>query len=388
MLILGALAALTFGLALAGCAGESRTPDDLVAEGYSITVTIDFNGGRSAGGKNSIVQYVRENGLVVEPGTAGQLSGSKPTRDGYTFRGYFYPALDDEGNVIKDADGLVVCGEPWNFSADRVTEDTTIYVDWLKNYSLLLHYGEDYAKSQSFTITQNAEGVAQQVTEPSLVNDTIIDVYESREAAEAAVEGTAVQFPFVPEGLSQENLTYELWANTLEGSWAIVRTADDFNSVYEGTNVYLMNDIDFGGETVSLPFLDGYMAEFAGNGYTISNFAIEREAANNRDRSFGLFKELSSGANVHDVSFEGVQFTAKLSNPMVTEYYAGVLAGRANSGVTVKNVSIAGSFTFEITDSKYEDTEVGSLFGYAASEGVVTENCDISQVNVTKQPAA
>ena len=64
IMILGALAALTFGLALAGCAQERLTLDDLDEMGYPHTVTFDLMGGKS-GENHVLVQRVRDNSRVV-----------------------------------------------------------------------------------------------------------------------------------------------------------------------------------------------------------------------------------------------------------------------------------------------------------------------------------
>ena len=55
---------------------------------------------------------VAENGTIEKP--------ADPTRDGYEFGGWY-----------KDAE----CTTPWNFTADKVTEETTLYAKWEEAYT-------------------------------------------------------------------------------------------------------------------------------------------------------------------------------------------------------------------------------------------------------------
>lgn len=69
LLLIGALVAAAFGLALAGCAQNRLTTDDLIEMGYVNKVTFDLMGGKS-GERTELVQYVKDNSLVVEPGSS------------------------------------------------------------------------------------------------------------------------------------------------------------------------------------------------------------------------------------------------------------------------------------------------------------------------------
>ena len=53
--MLGALAALTFGLALAGCSTNRLTLDDLTEMGYTRSVTFDWAGGRLGDSETPLV---------------------------------------------------------------------------------------------------------------------------------------------------------------------------------------------------------------------------------------------------------------------------------------------------------------------------------------------
>ena len=380
IIILGALAALTFGLALAGCAQDRLSIDDLIEQGYVNRVTFNLMGGKS-GDRDELIQYVRDNSLVVEPGSQ-QLTGSPPSREGYTFGNYYHGTEDEEGNVTL--------GERWDFAKDRVTEDTTIYVRWLENYTITVHYGESYESTSTVAVTQTSEGVAQAITNISISGQTILGVYASREEAEKE-DGLQIEFPYTPQDLSQENTVSELWANTLNGSWRLVYDVGDFR-IYDSTNIYLMADLDFKGEELELP--ERYSGIFEGNGHKLSNFTVSQPMPQGSGTySFGLFRELRADAQIRNVTFENVTFTANLTNPKVVEYRAGILAGNAAGGVQVRNVAISGTFTYVIVtenrgqelpffEDLFPDNEK-TLIGGTPTD-VTVENCNVDGVELRK----
>lgn len=377
LILLGALAALTFGLALAGCSHHRMTVDDLIAMGYVHRVTFDFVDGSSVVDdeeedekgedaeegedeedekeetRDKLVQYVKDGSLIIEPGTEFG-TGSAPTREGYTFNAYYRGSEDGQGNITY--------GERWDFAADRVTEDITLYARWYPNYTLTVHFGENYAQTQSFSVRQSNEGVPEAVESVSLNDNTVLDGFY-RSAEDARAKQNAVSFPYTPQDLApppQENTVTHLWANTLEGYWELVDDAADLTTISEGLNVYILNDIDFAGKTLSFP--DNYAGEFNGNGFTLSNFTVTQGRANARTQSYGIFRELTASAYVHDVTFENVTYTGQLTNSSVIEYRAGILAGSALSGARVTNVQVVGGkFTYVIEDKFMEDVFPGDV---------------------------
>ena len=360
LILLGALAAMTLSLALAGCAQDRLTVEDLIEMGYTNTVTIDLMGGRS-GERTELIQQVKDNSPIVEPGSQ-TLAGEAPTRSGYTFGGYFRGTEDENGNVTF--------GEEWNFATDRVTGDLTLYVRWLTNYSITVHYGDDYASSYTVNVSQDRTGVAQPVRSITISGQTVLDSAFYTNRADAEQKANAITFPYTPPGLSQENTVGELWANTLEGVWRIVEDADDF-VIYDNTNIYLMTNIDFGGATLTFP--EAYSGTFEGNGHVLSNFKVAQERGSSSTQSYGLFRELRASAVIRDITFKDVTYSAMLTNPIAMSYRAGVLAGYAASGAKVENVTIdGGTFTFVMVEKFYGTLDVDVLIGGDASEDVAT----------------
>ena len=370
-------------LALAGCSQNRPTREDLIDRGYPHCVTFDLQGGTS-GGRPTLEQYVQDNSLVLEPGSTADAD-DEPVREGYTFNAFY---LTPEGE-----------GEPWDFETDRVTSDITLYARWNSNYTITLHYGVadaegnyTYDRTTSITVRQTSSGEAEAVTSITISNYTILGLYASEEDARAERNPITVseENPYTPEGLSENNTTVHMWANTLRGRWRLVSSASQFTEFSSGTNFYMLNSIDMGGATVSFP--DSYSGIFMGNGMTISNFRVEKTRPERAGTySYGLFGTLAADAQISDITFADVTFTADLSNPIVTEYRAGILAGTAEEGATVQNVTISGDFTFTIVEQGTNGTQfynnlfpnnAAVLVGYGTLTGADT--CNISGVQLTK----
>lgn len=390
LIVLGALCALTLGLAFAGCSLNRLTIQDLIDRGFVHCVSFDLMGGEWGRGADSSddeeeengerSQYVRDNSLVIEPGSAGTLSGNRPVYAGYTFGGYWLGTQNEDKSVSFD--------RRWDFYTDRVTEDITLYVRWLENYSLTVHYGENYERTASVAVTQTSEGVANAINSVTIPNYTVLGVYTSQADAEA--ESNAVTFPYTPSYLDQEQTTGELWANTLEGTWTIVEDAEDFPQLYSSTNIWLLEDIDLGGREVSFP--SSYSGTIAGNGHTIRNFTITQEMGYSATLSYGLFRTLTSTAAIRDVTFADVTFTADLSSPRPTEYRAGILAGYAQAGAVLSNVTVTGTFTFTIVEegrngTMYYDTLFpdGEKTIVGGNSEVDASTCSVEGVTLIKQ---
>lgn len=371
LLILVAACGVLMTGALAACRQKSLTLDDLIEDGYTCEVTIDFAGGLSGNSDRARTerhQYAKAGSLIVEPG-ANQFSGAVPTKEGYTLKGYY--------RGEKQADGTIVYGEQWNFSTDKVTGDLTLYAAWLENYSLVVHYGDEFERTYTTVIEQNSAGEVQRVNAPSVTGYTMLGFYPDRASAERADAASAISFPNTPtEAFASGGKTWEIWADSLEGSYAVVGTKEQFTrSVSDGTNVYLTADIDFGGEAIS--FMQDYTAIFLGNGHTLSNFTVKRESQAIGDGYFGLFNRLAETVVLQDVSFTNFTLEVKTTNENFN-YYIGGLAGRAAAGSVIRNVTLQGIVRCTLADP---ETEVSPFIGENEAEA---QGCDWTGVTVIR----
>ena len=117
---------------IAGVVGFSAdivTGDLILYAGWSslpvYTVSFETNGGTTVAS-----QGITEGGLVIEP--------NPPGKTGYSFAGWYSD---------------IVLTDPWNFSADTVTENITLYANWTANaYTVIL----DMQEGTGGTVSVNA----------------------------------------------------------------------------------------------------------------------------------------------------------------------------------------------------------------------------------------
>ena len=108
--------------------------------------------------------------------------------------------------------------------------------------------------------------------------------------------------------------------------------------------------------------------------------------------AYGLFRTLTSTAAIRDVTFADVTFTADLTNPRPTEYRAGILAGYAQAGAVLSNVTVTGTFTFTIVEegrngTMYYDTLFpdGEKTIVGGNSDVDASTCSVEGVTLIKQ---
>ena len=321
LILIAACLLLTAG-GLAACRQDVLTLEDIRGMGYDCTVIFDLAGGTSGSGdraRSELHQYVKSGSPIVKPGTEGQtFSGEVPVRAGYTLGGYYRGTKAEDGTVTYDMT------EKWDFSKDKVTEDLTLYAYWRQNYEIVIHYDYDAAeassadhgfrKTHSVTVQQTEEGVALSTASPAIPGYTAVGYYEDYATAAAAESDKAdksgkLEFPLTPtDRFSETSLSWEIWAYAVEGDFVVVRKASDF-SLFAGTNLYLLNDVDLmqeDGSKKEVSFPDTYIGKIYGNGHSISGFKVERTSARTDDY-LGLFKRLSATAVIEDVTFENFE---------------------------------------------------------------------------------
>lgn len=388
LLIISTLFAATLGGAIfAGCSQQVLTGDGVINAGFTCAVTFDTAGGVWASGaqidigagqnedgeENNKIETTRMElrQMYLKPGsTLNQDEAEKfanTVREGYTFNAFYTGTKDDKGNVTY--------GERWDFTKP-VNDSITLYARWMENYSLVAHYGENFSKTKTFNVPQNRDGVAQRITTLSFTSEnvTVVAMYENADkTGEFTVSYTS---PYTAP-CTPEHKVHDIYVETLDGDWTLVRDKKDFN-IYAANWLYLLTDIDFEGEEIDFP--DEFNGKIHGNGHTVSNFKVVKEAVDKDDQNFGLFKEITDGtdadgnaygAEIKDITFADVHFTAVLSNPIVKEYNAGIFAGKVTENTVIKNVTVTGFFQFAITtkgreegSNLYEETQVDVAIGY------------------------
>ena len=388
---------------LSSCTLKKLTKDDLIEMGYDHIVTFDFNGGKM-GELTTLEVGVEENYACPEPGSdsVSDIRYDKPARSGYIFDGYYLGEKDEDGNLTLT--------EKWDFKT-KITEDVTLYVKWRKAYTLVINYVDEEAteekdrnKTYSVTVNQDSDGIPQEVKiAPDISGFTVISFY--RDAAHT--ESKEITFPLKPNSdeLNAEKTEMVIYAKVLKGKWKVIKNLEEFKdySIGEGSNVYLLCDIDMNdiynkdGKEVDwnnpeeaqealarfkLP--PAFNGKFEGNNHKISNFRLRQEQKDKNDKEFGIFKTLGESAYINNITFENVNFYAKITNPLTKDCYVGLLAGRAAEGAKIENVTVSGTIECDITiDAVAEKTEVYPLLG-DDNQYCTPVNCDYQGVTVIK----
>lgn len=267
-----------FGIfVLASCSNSKER------SGYCVTFHLE---GATYQQASEIRYYYPENEegstLIFEPNDLITTETDKISKDGYYLEGWYLSTNFKEN-------------EKWDFSTDKLTaEGLDLYANW------------KVEAVYKFSIVSTIDG-------------TVLGEYEVEEGETfsdyrdytAEVEGyTFVEFKDEDGNIIEEDefahpggdadTTINIYATFIEGDYAIIRDYDDLDSaIRRGYNLYLYNDIDCEGETLSFDNFDGRILE--GNGHTISNFdydiALKQGVFN-----ITLFDSISN-STIKDVSF-------------------------------------------------------------------------------------
>ena len=368
------------------------------------TVTFNSNGG-------SAVTSLAE----VESGSKITAPTQSPTKDGYTFAGWY-----------KDA----AHNNLWNFATDTVTGNITLYAKWdvvpyTINYvdaGIHINKTSYNIESETFTLSNptNKDGytfagwysdigltIAAQTTitqgafgektfyakwnvVPYAITYVDAGTHSNKTSYNIETETFTLSNPtkdgytfvgwYSNAGLTTDatttvtqgtfgNMTfYAKWFDNREGT--AVSTAEELKNIPLTGKYYLVNDIDLGGvEWTPIGSGSGanaFSGTFDGNGYTISNFRITTGREHN-----GLF-----GYNTGTITNLGVtDFTVNYSRSGTTN--AGGLVGYNSNRGTITNSYATGNVTATASSNAF----AGGLAGY--NTGTIANSYAVGAVTAT-----
>lgn len=344
-------------LGLTACAGKSLTEQDIRDMGYSVEVVLDYGGG-TVSDADKTRMLLKPDSYVPEPGKPDSGLAAVVRAD-YSFKHFCEAKTDENGQPLKDADGKPIPDETkvWDFGS-KVSRDITLCATWWKNFTMLLHYGnisEDYTKTdytevKEVSVPRERDGRPTQIAAASarVTGYTVVDYYLDEN------ENTEIEFPNTL-AFDDDNPTIDVWGKSLKGNFQVIRSEAAFAglNIGENTNIYLTVDVDMADKKITFPA--DYAGKFYGNGHTIDNLTVEQSARNRRDTDFGIFKRLASGAEIVGLTLSNVHFTAKLSRTDTAHYTVGLLAGVAQDGSTVRDVTVTGLLRYSVTDGYDSD---------------------------------
>ena len=293
-----------------------------------------------------------------------ELNGYKLFRTGYVFTGWY-------------TDPSCAESTKWNFESYISEEQITLYAGWKE--AIKLSYAVYY-----FDENNNQVFLGEyEVDSGSKFDDW-------RHFAKKRTGYTPLGFFSDPQCTvawdqdfthpgTNENLEVPVYVSYLKGIWSF---ADSFETlekaISNGANIQLTANIDCNGAV--LPFVD-YGGEIAGNGYTISNFTVEKTK---RGSAYlcSIFNNLLNGAKISNVSFTNVVYNltgVQNANELKVAALAVTCQGKGSVEVDISNVTIQGNI---VTDYAGEITKANEFVYDVASSAVITVDGECS-VNVT-----
>ncbi len=364
--ILLSLVLLVLLAALCGCAEKASPYDRNNADGYTISVRYDANGGYFTTNTSVIVDSYNPADLTQKDGkvsiallrpddSARGNDAFAPINNGYFLAGWYAERTETENGYVY--------GKKWDFTADRLEVPAdghsasepvlTLYAAWVPLFTVEFYQmgtGEhlstisfDPTAGQDFQVPAwdqetgtmemykfpkrsgyTFETVSYDLTGKLPIFDTLIHPGTVDEATGTAVDG---------------NL--KLYVDYREGEWYRIYNVDQFlenasvNGCYE-----IYADLDFEGKIWPTSLMYGnFNGTIQGNGHTFSN--IELRQTNNAKTNAGLFGALTDTAKILDLKLDHITFTVEAGTRAAgTSYglFAGTVAGGAEiSGVTITN---------------------------------------------------
>lgn len=383
LICLAALLAAMFVLAACDKYGAAHY-DYLVTFNYNV---VDANGNPRDDIAEQYLGVQKDSLISIKPGYSDRFDEVKI--NGYYVEGW-YLAVDanEDGVPDRGADGKVVLGKKWDFAKDRVNENITLYANMKHSATLFI-----IDKAQADKVAQ-----IQQRIEEGVNFMTMTDAEKEGYGIVAKTrDGDNIKKPtagsMLPakkgytwletyytdpectevfawdEPIVLENDVF-LYVDFIEGSWSLIRTANDFIKSVDGTKkMWVMNDIDFTGVDYV-----GYNVnvEINGNGFTLRNIKLQ-QTATRQSTNMGLFKTIGALANIHDLNIDNAKVEITLNVSITTQVNIGFFAGEAYAGARLKNINVtASTYTFKLSDK----------FGHSAetSEWIVVNNIADSDI--------
>lgn len=328
-LILLSLLALTLTLLLSGC-GKSETNLD-----GKYIATFHVNGGildlKSFNVSTKINYAYDPNSLILDPSAYGNY---EIYRSGYNFTGWFTsPECREE--------------DRWDFSANVIDrENLALYAGWEKKivytYSVCYQNGEESVVLGTYSVEPDA------VFEDYRKHADKRDGFTATGFYSDAACTTPWDFTFKHPG-GETDTDIPVYVSYIEGDWTIVDSYAKLIAAKNSGNIYLTANIDCQGQPLS--FSGTFDRIFEGNGFTVSNFTVEKSGSKLMPTA-SIFQTLGENAKIQNVQFTNVTFRF-MDVDGANKVKVAALARDCNGGV-IDKVTVSGVFQ---TNSETDFTE-------------------------------
>lgn len=327
-LIFIALVAITLTFIMSGCGRDQQE-----LEGKNV-VTFDLNGGTLETNTASVstqIKYAYDaNTYLLDP--AEDIPGCKLYRTGYTFTGWYTSA-----ECKPD--------EKWDFEPLFNSPELTLFAGWKK---AILH---------TYSVYCVVDGEEQLLGSYEVTaGDNFSDwrKYSKRKGYTAMGFYSDIEFTTPwddsfkhPGGETDTNI--KVYVDYIEGEWEFVSDYATLSSALtSGKNVYLTNDIDCGGaRLINHSSLTSYNGIFEGNGFTVSNFKVEKYGT--ARFVIAIFRSLGATAEIRNVNFESVVYDFSGIPENAKNSKVAAVAVDAIEGAKITNVSVTGTLVTNYT---------------------------------------
>ena len=378
-LLICVLALIALAMTLVAC-NIGYAPDH-----YDYLVTFEYNVGE---GDNALkcnmstqrLGILGENSLIsIQPGYDTTKFGEGIV-SGYYLEGWYLPKeVDENGNPTKDENGFVLLGTKWNFKTMRVSEDITLYGNFVKKLAVRFinrATGEYIEDTIDYRPNETVRKPTSQA--PTLKDHTFLGEYYD-------ANGKEYKWDF------QITEDVDVYIDFIEGIWSLVSTEEEFKTAIGAKrNIYLREDLNFKDKT-AWGYSSEYTGSINGNGHTISNVNQRiRLGKIDAETSYGgLFGALGATANIYNINFVNVTVSVEVSSSyQPLDLYAGVLTGTIADGANLEKVSVSGTITYKLAANK--TLHLGNVNGDNGVYGVIGKNngkdnikdCNFSEVTV------
>lgn len=288
---------------------------------------------------------------------------------GYTLEGWYTSySVDDDGNETFSG--------KWNFATDKVgDEGVTLYAKWMKN--LVRKYEVCYRDDNGEAVVLGSYDV--RPNDRFRDDKKFCDARSGYTAMRYADANDRIQVQYYDENgepwddsfifpSTDSDYTVRVFVKHLEGTFTFVATEAQLKAAANANQgIYLLKDIDFGGDPITSVFsgFRSYGQTFLGNGHSVSNFVLDYPTSRNDLVSdddlagdnllfVSLFRALD-GATIKDVSFTGVSVTVRTTiSSLKALYFAPIAVKMTNS--KIENVTFSGRLVLEKLPSGFDES--------------------------------
>ncbi len=413
---------LTVILLATSCSKDPAPFNKFNKNGYNFSVKYDANGGIFTTDVETIIDTYdldkyETNGdgnkelRLFAPDAAERGNQRYTVQNG----NYYLAGWYTERNEVKDSDGNVTgytYGGLWDFENDRLSvkadkkydsknPEITLYAAWVSFEYEIYSYDKDGNPVLVETLYMDPLG-STEITLPALDEKTGLvgapnsfpkldgkltydkiyaDADKTEEITDAKITHSG---SFNKETATVENGVKKLYYTTLDGVYYMIDTVEKLTkNPYADAHYTLTEDLDFDGKYWPAAFTtSAFTGTFDGNGHTIKNVSITQN--NNQNRFFGLFGQVSGGADIKDITFESITSTIK-SYSNYTSASFGIFAGEIDDGAQVSGITLKDSrLVIEkglnlIVAVQSKDPKFGLAYATGESDGITfsTENVTV-----------